>query len=150
MRIGRFHNIFSTECTYQGDRPKAPAAICRKIAECANGGEIEILGDGRQERSFLWIDECLDGVRKLMDSECTFPLNIGSDSLISINSLANMVIELSGKNITIKNVQSNAIGVRSRCSDNELIYKELNWRPTEPLRIGMARLYHWINKQVNG
>lgn len=150
VRIARFHNIFSTECTYEGDRPKAPAAICRKIAECPDGGEIEIFGDGLQERSFLWIDECLDGIRKLMDSECYQPLNIGSDYLISINDLAKMVIGISGKNISIKNIPSNAIGVRSRCSNNELVYEKLGWKPSEPLYDGMVRLYNWINKQVNG
>jgi len=150
VRIARFHNIFSTECTYEGDRPKAPAAICRKVAECPDGGEIEIFGDGLQERSFLWIDECLDGVRKLMDSECYQPLNIGSDYLISINDLAKMVIGISGKNISIKNIPSNAIGVRSRCSNNELVYEKLGWKPSEPLYDGMVRLYNWINKQVNG
>jgi len=149
VRIARFHNIFSTECTYEGDRPKAPAAVCRKVAQCPDGGEIEIFGDGLQERSFLWIDECLDGIRKLMDSECVEPLNIGSDELISINDLAKMVIEFSGKNITIKNIESNATGVRSRCSDNELIYEKLGWRPTQPLKVGMEKLYSWINKQVN-
>lgn len=148
VRIGRFHNIFSTECTYEGDRPKAPAAICRKVAECPDGGEIEIFGDGLQERSFLWIDECLDGVRKLMDSEYYQPVNIGSDYLISINDLAKMVIDISGKNITIKNVPSNAIGVRSRCSDNTLIKEVLNWSPSQPLKTGMEKLYNWIEKQV--
>lgn len=149
IRIARFHNIFSTECTYRGDRPKAPADICRKVAECPDGGEIEIFGDGLSERSFLWIDECLDGIRRLMDSDCVTPLNIGSDELISINDFAKMVIGISGKKITIKNVPSNATGVRSRCSDNELIYKEIGWKPTEPLYYGMVRLFEWINKQVN-
>lgn len=149
VRIARFHNIFSTECTYEGDRPKAPAAICRKIAECPDGGEIEIFGDGLQERSFLWIDECLDGIRKLMDSECYQPLNIGSDYLISINDLAKMVIGISGKNISIKNIPSNAIGVRSRCSDNTLIQEVLGWRPSEKLETGMRKLYNWINSKVN-
>lgn len=148
IRIGRFHNIFSTECTYEGDRPKAPAAICRKVAECPDGGEIEIFGDGLQERSFLWIDECLDGIRKLMDSDYYQPLNIGSDYLIGINDLAKMVIDISGKNITIKNIPSNAIGVRSRCSDNELIKEVLNWQPTQPLRMGMEKLYKWIDERV--
>jgi nucleoside-diphosphate-sugar epimerase len=149
VRIARFHNIFSTESTYMGDRPKAPAAICRKVAECPDGGEIEIFGDGIQERSFLWIDECLDAVRKLMDSEYYQPLNIGSDYLIGINELAKMVIDISGKNITIKNIPSNAIGVRSRCSDNTLIKEVLGWQPTQPLRTGMEKLYSWINQQVN-
>lgn len=148
VRIGRFHNIFSTESTYEGDRPKAPAAITRKVCEAVDGGEIEILGDGFQQRSFLWIDECLDGVRKLMDSEYVYPLNIGSDYLISINDLAKMVIDISGKKITIKNVQSNAIGVRSRCSDNTLVKEVLGWSPSEPLKLGMERLYKWVSQKV--
>ena len=149
IRIGRFHNIFSTECTYKNGREKAPAALCRKVAEAQDGGEIEIFGDGLQQRSFLWIDECLDGVRKLMDSNYVYPVNIGSNYLISINDLAKMVIDISGKKLTIKNIESNALGVRSRCSDNELILKEIYWMPSEPLEIGIKKLYEWVNNQVN-
>jgi nucleoside-diphosphate-sugar epimerase len=149
VRIGRFHNIFSTECTYAGGREKAPAAICRKVAEVKDGGEIEIYGDGLQQRSFLWIEECLDGVRKLMDSDYVYPINIGSDEMISINDLAKMVISISGKNLTIKNVESNVTGVRGRNSDNSLIEETLKWRPTQSLKSGMVRLYEWIDKQVN-
>lgn len=149
VRIGRFHNIFSTECTYKGGREKAPAALCRKVAEAKDGDEIEIWGDGLQQRSFLWIEECLDGVRKLMDSDYFYPINIGSNYLISINDLAKMVIDISGKNVKIKNIESNALGVRSRCSDNELCKEVLDWQPTRPLREGMKKLYNWINQQVN-
>ena len=149
VRIGRFHNIFSTECTYKGGREKSPAAVCRKVAEAKDGESIEIWGDGLQQRSFLWIEECLDGIRKLMDSDYVHPVNIGSDEMISINDLAKMVIEISGKNITIKNVESNAIGVRGRNSDNTLIKEVLDWTPTQPLRKGMESLYSWINKQVS-
>lgn len=149
VRIGRFHNVFSTEGVYKGGREKAPAAVCRKVAECGGGGEIEIFGDGKQVRSFLWIDEAIDGVLKLMESDYVQPVNIGSDEPISINDLAKMVIEISGKNITIKNIPSNAIGVMGRNSDNELIYNVLKWKPTQPLRIGMIKLYNWINEMVN-
>ena len=148
IRIARFHNIFSTECTYKGGREKAPAAICRKVAEAKNGGYIEIFGDGLQQRSFLWIEECLDGVRKLMDSEYVYPINIGSNEMISINDLAKMVIDISGKNLSIKNVESNAIGVRGRNSDNTLIEEKLGWKPSKPLREGMEKLYNWINQKV--
>lgn len=149
IRIGRFHNIFSPECTYDGDRPKAPAAVSRKVAQCKEGGVIEILGDGLQERSFLYIEDCLDAIRLLMDSDYYYPINIGSDYLISINDLAKMVIDISGKNITIKNVPSTAVGVRSRCSDNTLVKEVLNFQPKYSLREGMEKLYNWVNQQVN-
>jgi nucleoside-diphosphate-sugar epimerase len=149
VRIGRFHNIFSPECTYKGGREKAPAAVCRKVAEAADGGEIEIFGDGLQQRSFLFIDECLDGVKALMQSDYAYPVNIGSDEMISINDLAKMVIKISGKTLTIKNVESNALGVRGRNSNNELVEKVTGWRPTKPLEEGMVKLYNWIELEVN-
>jgi nucleoside-diphosphate-sugar epimerase len=149
IRIGRFHNIFSPECTYTGGREKAPAAVCRKVAEAEDGGEIEIFGDGLQQRSFLYIDECLDGVRALMKSDYFYPVNIGSDEMISINDLAKMVIKISGKNLTIRNVESNALGVRGRNSNNELVEKVTGWRPTKPLEEGMVKLYHWVELEVN-
>jgi nucleoside-diphosphate-sugar epimerase len=147
IRIGRFHNIFSPECTYKGGREKAPAAVCRKVAEADT--EIEIFGDGLQQRSFLYIDECLDGIRKLMDSKYVYPVNIGSDEMISINDLAKMVIEISGKKLSIKNVSSNALGVRGRNSNNELIHEVTSWRPTQSLKTGMEKLYHWVSAEVN-
>lgn len=150
VRICRFHNIFTPECTYKGGREKAPAAVSRKVAEAIDGGDIEIFGDGLQQRSFLYIDEALEGVRRLMDSDYLYPLNIGSDEMISINDLAKMVIGISGKNLSIKNVHSDALGVRGRNSDNGLIQKELGWRPTQPLRVGMEKLYSWVNQQVSG
>ena len=149
VRIGRFHNIFSPECTYKGGREKAPAAVCRKVAEAADGGEIEIFGDGLQQRSFLFIDECLDGVKALMQSDYVYPVNIGSDEMISINDLAKMVIKISGKTLTIKNVESNALGVRGRNSNNELVEKVTGWRPTKPLEEGMVKLYNWVELEVN-
>lgn len=148
IRIGRFHNIFSTECTYKGGREKYPAAICRKISEANDGDEIEVFGDGKNQRSFLWIDECIEGVMKLIESDYPYPFNIGSDELISVNDLANMVIEISGKNLTIKNVESNALGVRGRNSDNTLIKELLGWSPSKPLREGIEKLYNWVNNEV--
>lgn len=150
VRICRFHNVFSTEAVYKNGREKFPSAICRKVAEAKDGDEIEVFGDGKQVRSFLWVDEALDGVMKLMDSDYVSPVNIGSDESISINDMAKMVIEISGKNLTIKNVESNAIGVRGRNSDNTLVKDVLGWSPSQPLRVGMEQLYSWVNKQVNG
>lgn len=150
IRVARFHNIFGENSTYKGGKEKSPAAVCRKVAEAADGGEIEIWGDGKQTRSFLYIDECIEGVRRLMESNYYKPVNIGSSEAISINDLAKMAIEISGKNISIKNVQSNALGVRGRNSDNTLIKKKLSWCPSQPLRTGIEKLYSWINAQVNG
>lgn len=147
--IARFHNIFSTECTYFGGREKYPAAICKKVAEATDGGEIEVFGDGENQRSFLWIDECIEGVMRLIESDYHHPINIGSDELISVNDLAKMVIEISGKKLTIKNIPSDAVGVRGRNSDNTLIQQVLGWQPTASLKSGMEKLYSWINKQVN-
>ena len=149
IRIARFHNIFGIEGTYKGGREKAPAAMCRKVAEAKDGDTIEVWGDGLQTRSFLYIDECIEAVLRLMDSEYRKPINIGSDEMISINDLAKMVIEISGKDLKIKNVESNAIGVRGRNSENTLIEQVLGWRPTQPLRSGIEKTYAWVNEQVN-
>jgi nucleoside-diphosphate-sugar epimerase len=147
VRIARFHNIFGPEGTWQGGKEKAPAAICRKVAEAVDGTSIEIWGDGIQTRSFLYIDECVEGVLRLMESEFTGPVNIGSDEMISINDLAKMVIGISGKTLTIKNIPGPQ-GVRGRNSDNTLIHKELGWKPTQPLVEGMKKTYSWVNTQV--
>jgi nucleoside-diphosphate-sugar epimerase len=153
VRIARLHNIFGPEGTFRGERAKAPAAICRKVAEANNLDEIEIFGDGCQTRSFLYIDECIEGIRQLMTAEddtfCNRPLNIGSSESISINDLAKMVIEISGKKLTLKHV-SGPQGVRGRNSDNTLVKEVLGWEPFWSLRLGMEKLYHWVNKQVNG
>lgn len=150
IRIARFHNVFGEKGSWNNGKEKAPAAICRKVAEAKNGDAIEVWGDGHQTRSFLYIDECLDGVRRLIDSDYKEPINIGSDELISINDLTRMVIQISGKSLAIKNVPSNALGVRGRCSDNNLIKSVLRWTPSQPLVTGMEKLYLWINTQVNG
>ena len=149
VHIARFHNIFGPEGTWCGGREKAPAAMCRKIAELEDGGEIEMWGDGEQTRSFLYIDECLEGVRRLMESDFSGPVNIGSDEMISINGLALMVADIAGKKININHVPG-PTGVRGRNSDNELIEKRLDWRPSRPLAEGMAKTYHWILTQVQG
>ena len=148
VRIARFHNIFGEQGTWQGGKEKAPAAMCRKVAE--SNDFIEVWGDGLQTRSFLYIDECIEGVRRLMQSNWKEPVNIGSDEMISINDLARMVIDISGKRLKIKNIESNALGVRGRNSDNTLIKEVLGWSPSQPLRVGMEKLYKWINSQVNG
>jgi len=147
VRIARFHNIFGPEGTWKGGREKAPAALCRKVAETKNGGEIEIWGDGEQTRSFLYIDECLEGVRRLMDSDFIGPVNIGSEEMVSINQLVKMIMEIAGKNLTIKHIPG-PLGVRGRNSDNRLIQEKLGWAPSRPLREGLEKTYQWIAKVV--
>ena len=148
VRIGRFHNIFGPEGTWTGGREKAPAAICRKVAEAPDGGEMEIWGDGKQTRSFLYIDECLEGVKRLMDSNYKEPVNIGSDEMVTINQLAEMAMKIAGKDLTLKHIPG-PLGVRGRNSDNTLIKEKLNWAPTQPLETGLRNTYEWINEQVN-
>jgi nucleoside-diphosphate-sugar epimerase len=147
VRIARFHNIFGEEGTWTGGREKAPAAICRKVAEAQDGGNIEIWGDGLQTRSFLHVQECLEGIRRLMDSEITEPINIGSEEMISINNLAKLVMEIAGKRLTINNIEG-PVGVRGRNSDNKLIRQKLAWEPTWSLRKGLELTYPWIEHQV--
>lgn len=146
-RIARFHNIFGPEGTWRGGREKAPAAVCRKVAEAREGGDIEIWGDGRQTRSFLYIDECLEGVLRLMRSDFAGPVNIGSEEMVTINQLAEMAIGLSGKSLRIRNVQG-PTGVRGRNSDNRLIGEKLGWQPTRPLREGLSVTFDWIRNQL--
>jgi GDP-D-mannose 3',5'-epimerase len=147
VRIARFHNIFGPEGTWTGGREKAPAAICRKVAMANDGGEIEIWGDGKQTRSFLYIDECLEGVRRLMDGEFIGPVNIGSEEMVTINQLVGMVMDIAGKKLTIKHV-SGPLGVRGRNSDNRLIREKLGWAPSRLLREGLGKTYWWIREQV--
>jgi nucleoside-diphosphate-sugar epimerase len=148
VRICRFHNIFGPESCYNNGKEKAPAAVCYKVAYAEEGGEVEIWGDGKQTRSFLFIDEAVEGVMRLLDGDYVHPVNIGSNEMIAINDLAKMVIDISGKNLSIKNVESNAIGVRGRNSDNTLIEEKLGWKPSRPLREGMEKLYNWINQKA--
>lgn len=146
-RIARFHNIYGPEGTWDGGKEKAPAALCRKVAKAPDGGSIEIWGDGHQTRSFLFIDDCLSGTLKLMRSSCNEPLNIGSEEMVTINELAKMIIEISGKHLTIKHVEG-IQGVRGRSSDNTLTQKKLGWAPKISLRQGIAKTYQWIAKEV--
>jgi len=147
VHIARFHNIFGPEGTWNGGREKAPAAMCRKVAEAKSEGEIEIWGDGEQTRTFLYIDECLEGVRRLMESDYSGPVNIGSDELISINGLAGLAVKFSEKTVLFKHIDG-PLGVRGRSSDNSLIQQKLNWRPTTKLAEGMKITYEWIEQQV--
>ncbi len=147
VRIARLHNIFGPECAWNDGREKAPAAVCRKVAECPDGGEIEIWGDGKQTRSFLYIDECLEGIWRLMHTDFTGPVNLGSDELISINDLVKMVMEIAGKNVNIRHIEG-PLGVRGRNSDNTYIKKMLDWRPVKPLHEGMELTYAWIKQQA--
>lgn len=149
IRIARFHNIFGEEGTWKGGKEKYPAAICRKVAEAKDGDSIIIWGDGYATRSFLYIDECIEGVCRLMKSDYQQPLNIGSDESISVKALAEMVIEISGKDLKIEYDLGKPQGVRGRNSNNELIEEKLGWKPSQPLRVGIERLYSWVNKQVN-
>ena len=145
--IARFHNIFGPEGTWTGGREKSPAAICRKVASTPDGGEIEIWGDGKQTRSFLYIDECVEGIRRLMESNVHYPLNIGSDEMVSINALAETVMQIANKKLCIKHIDG-PLGVRGRNSDNTLIHSALNWEPKMSLQRGLEYTYKWVKAQV--
>ncbi len=147
VRIARYHNIFGPEGTWTGGKEKAPAAICRKVAESENG-EIEIWGDGEQTRSFLFIDECLEGTMRLTRSDHTGPFNIGSEEMVSINQLADTVMEIAGKKLSKRHIPG-PLGVRGRNSDNKLIKATLGWAPSRPLREGLEKTYRWIEAQVH-
>ncbi len=147
IRVARYHNIFGPEGSWNDGREKAPAAICRKVAQAKDGSAIEIWGDGKQTRSFLYIQECLEGTIRLMRSQWTGPVNIGSEEMVSINRLAEMVMEISGKKLTLKHI-SGPLGVRGRNSDNRLIFKKLGWRPSQPLVEGLRVTYSWIESMV--
>jgi GDP-D-mannose 3', 5'-epimerase len=147
VRTARFHNIFGPEGTWEGGREKAPAAVCRKVAEADDGGCIDIWGDGQQTRSFLYIDECIEGVRRLMESGFAGPVNIGSEERVTINQLANLVMDIAGKRLRIHYVPGPR-GVRGRNSDNRLIRSELGWAPSMPLRSGLEDTYRWVSDQV--
>jgi len=163
VRIARFHNIFGPYGTYKGGREKAPAAMCRKVLEthivgnikdCQHEGfkpiysNIEVWGDGLQTRSFLYIDECIEGIMRLMRSDFVGPVNIGSDEMVTINQLAKLAIKFSEREINIKNVDVKHVGVRGRNSDNNLIEEELDWKPSEKLEDGLLKTYQWIESQM--
>lgn len=147
IHIARFHNIFGPYGTWCGGKEKSPAAMCRKVAEAPSGGEIEVWGDGKQTRTFLYIDECIEGVRRLMNSNVSDPVNIGSDEMISINNLAKMAMDIAGKQLSIKHIPG-PLGVRGRSSENSYIQKVLGWRPTTKLIDGMRVTYKWIADEV--
>lgn len=147
IRIARFHNIYGPYGTYSGGREKAPAAFCRKVALAKDGDEVEVLGDGIQTRSFLYIDACIDGVIRFMESDYKGPLNIGSEEMISMNDFMKLIIDISGKSLTIKNVPFHGVGVRGRNSDNRLIRDVLKWEPIYNLREGITKTYEWIENQ---
>jgi nucleoside-diphosphate-sugar epimerase len=145
--VARYHNIFGPEGTWTGGREKAPAAICRKVAEASSGDTIEVWGDGEQTRSFLYIDECVEGTERLLRSEFDGPINIGSDEMVSINQLVALVADIAGKQIKIHHI-SGPLGVRGRNSDNKLIKASLDWAPSQPLRDGLEKTYAWVEQQV--
>lgn len=145
-RIGRYHNIFGPEGSWNNGKEKAPAAICRKVAMAAPREEIEVWGDGRQTRSFLYIDECLEGTLRLARSACEAPLNIGSQQMISINDLVGLVSDVAGKPVSIRHIEG-PLGVRGRNSDNALIRRTLGWAPQDELRSGIEKTYPWIEQQ---
>jgi nucleoside-diphosphate-sugar epimerase len=147
VRVARFHNIFGEEGTYDGGREKAPAAFCRKVALTPDNGVIEMWGDGLQTRSFLHVDECVEGILRLTRSEFEGPVNIGSDQMVTINELAAMTMKIAGKTIKIKHIPGPE-GVRGRNSDNTLIKEKLSWAPSETLYDGLERTYAWISKKV--
>ena len=146
-RIARYHNIFGPEGTWTGGKEKAPAALCRKIAQARPTDEIEIWGDGQQTRSFLYIDECIEGTLRLMRSDFCGPVNIGSEEMVTIDGLARMIMKAAEKQLAIRHV-AGPTGVRGRNSDNRLIRDRLNWAPSQPLFDGLALTYRWIERQV--
>lgn len=147
VRVARFHNIFGPEGTWRGGREKVPAALCRKIASAPEGGEIEIWGDGLQTRSFLYVDECVEAVRRLMESDFSGPVNVGSEEMVSINRLAEMIMEIAGRKLAVRHIPG-PLGVRGRNSDNALIREKLGWAPNRPLREGLESTYAWIAAQL--
>jgi GDP-D-mannose 3',5'-epimerase len=159
VKIARFHNIFGPQGTWHGGKEKAPAAMLRKAAESLEGTSFEVWGDGLQTRSFLYIDECVEAVLRLMQSDFSGPVNIGSEEMVTINRLAEIAISISGKNVTYKNIFGDEFvkkyghncptGVRGRNSDNKLYKEKIGWEVSLPLKLGMQKTYDWISEQVN-
>jgi nucleoside-diphosphate-sugar epimerase len=145
--VARYHNIFGPEGAWTGGREKAPAAICRKVALARNGDAIDVWGDGEQTRSFLYIDECVEGTTRLLRSNFAGPVNIGSEEMVSINHLVRLVADIAGKRIERRHI-AGPLGVRGRNSDNRLICNTLDWAPSQPLRVGLEQTYRWIESQV--
>jgi GDP-D-mannose 3', 5'-epimerase len=149
IRVARFHNIYGPYGTYEGGKEKAPAAFCRKVAMAHNGDTVEVFGDGLQTRSFLLVDECIEGIMRLMESDFKGPVNIGSEEMINMNDFMKMIIKISSKNLKIKNTPFHGVGVRGRNSDNKLIKEKLNWEPNFSLEKGIEITYEWIKTQLN-
>lgn len=159
VKIARFHNIFGPQGTWKGGREKSPAAMCRKAAETSDGGEIEVWGNGEQTRSFLYVDECVEAVIRLMDSDFAGPVNIGSEEMVTINELAQLAIDISGKKIKIKNIEGEEfekkygfkcpLGVKGRNSDNKLYREKIGWEVSQPLSLGIKKTYNWIKSQLD-
>ena len=157
VNIARFHNIFGPQGSWDNGKEKAPAAMCRKVAQADDGTYVEVWGDGQQTRSFLYVDECLEAIQGLMDSDFCGPVNIGSEEMISINDFANMVIDISGKSLLIDNIYGEKFknkfgfdcpqGVRGRNSNNDLYEEKMGWRVSKPLRDGMEKTFKWISEQ---
>ncbi len=147
-RIARFHNIFGPLGSWNNGKEKAPAALCRKVAMCEDGGIVDIWGPGTQTRSFLYINECIEGIHRIMESDCEFPLNLGSERMISINQLAFLIAKLAGKNVSIRNVDG-PVGVMGRNSHNKLIKETIGWAPDEDLEYGLVETYAWIESKIN-
>lgn len=158
VRIARFHNIFGPQGTWTGGREKSPAAMCRKVAEAKEGDVIEVWGNGLQTRSFLYVDECVEAVLRLMSSDFTGPVNIGSEEMVTINQLAEMAISISGKNLIIENIEGEEfvkkygfkcpLGVKGRNSDNALYREKIGWEVNQPLLVGLQKTYNWISTKV--
>ena len=147
VRIARFQNVFSPNGSWNNGKEKAPAALCRKVALADDNGEVEIWGPGNQTRSFLYIDECIDGIHRIMNSNYDKPINLGSERMISINDLVLLIASLTNKKVTIKNIDG-PLGVMGRRSDNRLIEQVTDWKPLEDLETGLIKTYHWINEQI--
>jgi nucleoside-diphosphate-sugar epimerase len=147
-RVARFHNVYGPLGTYDGGREKAPAAICRKIALAREGDELELWGDGEQTRSFMYVDDCIEGILRIMASECREPLNLGSERLISINGLVDLVLEIAGRKLARRHLLDRPQGVRGRNSDNSRLREVLGWEPSIPLEDGLRRTYAWIATQL--
>ena len=147
VRIARFHNIFGPQGTWKDGKEKAPAAICRKIAEIESGGTIEVWGDGEQTRSFLFVDECIEAIRRLVESDFSGPVNIGSEEMVTINRLVEITAAAANKIVNIEYIDG-PTGVRGRNSDNRLIREKLNWDYEQSLENGIAKTYDWINSQI--
>lgn len=147
VRIARFHNVYGPLGTWNNGKEKAPAALCRKVAELDEGGKVEIWGDGNQTRSFLYIDDCIDGVLKLMKADFEGPVNIGSEEMVSINTLSEMILNHAGKTAELKHIDG-PIGVMGRNSENTLVEEKIGWKPKTSLQVGIGKTYDWIHSQV--